>query len=162
MQMRFLPRVTAIGVLALLVAFGPTVVFAAPWVVEQDRTDNGYSFTYDATEGKIGDAASSIRIDRRDPVSFVIYVRENKHSDEVGERLRTRLSVGLSRDRTVRYDGTFSFEITDRAGSVVYTDSRELKIVLRPKPGERKEALSFVFDLPSGTYDATGYFETDA
>lgn len=162
MKSRFPPRLTVSVALALLVAIVPTVVSAAPLVVEQDRTDNGYSFTYDATEGKIGDAASSIRFDRRDPVSFIIYVRENKTSEEVGTRLRTRLSIGLNKDRVVRYDGTFSFEISDSVGTVVYTDSRDLKIILRPKPGERKDALSFVFDLPSGSYNATGYFERDA
>jgi hypothetical protein len=162
MKVHFLLRVTLSGVLALLVALGPTVVFAEPLEMERDRTDNVYSFSYDATEGEIGIATSGIRFDRRDPVSFIIYVRDNEKSDEVGERLRTRLSVGLSKDRTVRYNGTFSFEITDRAGTVVYKDCRELKIVLRPRPGQRNEGFSFVFDLPSGSYDATGYFKRDA
>lgn len=153
-------RLSAVFVLlALLVALVPTGVAAAPLDVERDRTDNGYSFTYDAAEGEIVDAASSIRFDRRDPVSFIIYVRENPKSEVVGERLRTRLSVGLNKDRVVRYDGTFSFEITDSAGTVVHTDSRDMKIVLRPKAGERKGSLSFVFDLPSGSYSASGSFE---
>ena len=145
--------------LALLVVVAPGIALAEPLDVERDRTDNGYSFTYDATKGEIVDAASSIRFDRRDPVSFVIYVRENTKSEVVGERLRTRLSVALNKDRAVRYDGTFSFEITDSAGTMVHTDSRELNVVLRPKPGQRKESIAFVFDLPSGSYHATGFFE---
>ena len=161
--MRSHPVVRSISALALalLVAVAPGVVVAAPLEVERDRTDNGYSFTYDAAEGEIVSAASSIRFDRRDPVSFVIYVRRNTKSDTVGERLRTRLSVAVNKDRVVRYDGTFSFEITDPAGTVVYGASRELKVVLRPKPGQRKKSLSFVFDLPSGDYNATGFFEGD-
>ena len=156
--MKLQRAVTAVS-LALLVALAPGLVFAEPLEMERDRTDNGYSFTYDASKGEIVDAASSIRFDRRDPVSFVIYVRENTKSDVVGERLRTRLSVALNKDRAVRYDGTFSFEITDSAGTVVYSDSRELKVVLRPKPGQRKESMSFVFDLPSGSYNSSGLFE---
>jgi hypothetical protein len=145
--------------LALFVALAPSSATAAPLEVERDRTDNGFSFSYDATEGEITTAASSIRFDRRDPVSFIIYVRENPNSDVVGERLRTRLSVGLSKDRAVRYRGTFWFEITDAAGTVVHRDEVARKIVLRPKPGARKASMGFVFDLPSGSYDATGYFE---
>lgn len=152
-------RAAVAASLALLVALAPGLALAAPLEMERDRTDNGYSFTYDATEGEIVDAASSIRFDRRDPVSFVIYVRDNTKSDVVGERLRTRLSVGLSKDRVVRYDGTFWFEITDSAGTVIHTDSRDMKVVLRPKPGQRKASMSFVFDLPSGSYHATGFFE---
>lgn len=152
-------RVVVASSLALLLAGAPAHVVAAPLEVERDRTDNGYSFTYDATEGEITEAASSIRFDRRDPVSFVIYVRENTSSDEIGERLRARLSVALNKDRVVRYDGTFWFEITDATGAVVATDGCERKIVLRPKAGSRKAAMSFVFDLPSGSYDAAGYFE---
>lgn len=152
-------RIAVSASLALLVALAPGLVLAGPLDVDRDRTDNGYSFTYDAIEGEIGEAASSIRFDRRDPVSFIIYVRENQRSDEVGKRLRTGLSVALSKDRAVRYDGTFWFEITDPAGTVIHSDSREMRVVLRPKPGKRKESMSFVFDLPSGSYHATGFFE---
>lgn len=147
------------ALLVLLVSLLPGLAVAAPLDVDRDRTDNGYSFTYDAAEGEIGDAASSIRFDRRDPVSFIIYVRENQHSDEVGKRLRTQLSVALTKDHAVRYDGTFWFEITDPAGTIIYSDSRELHVVLRPKPGKRKESFSFAFDLPSGSYNAAGFFK---
>ena len=145
--------------IALLVVFVPVHASAAPLTVERDRTDNGYSFSYDATNGEITQAASSIRFDRRDPVSFVIYVRENTKSEVVGERLRARLSLGLNGDRAVRYRGTFWFEITDVAGAIVYSDEVTRKIVLRPQPGARKAAMAFVFDLPSGSYNASGYFE---
>lgn len=154
-----LHRIVVTALPALLLAVVPVGALAAPLDVRRDRTDNGYSFTYDATQGEIVDAASSIRFDRRDPVSFIIYVRENTKSDELGERLRTRLSVALNKDRVVRYKGTFSFAITDSAGTVIHSDSRDLKVVLRPKPGARKASMSFVFDLPSGSYNAAGFFE---
>lgn len=148
-------------VLALLVTVIPAAVVAAPMKVESDRTDNDYSFTYDAAGGEITLAQSSVRFNRRDPVSFTIYVQENSKSDEVGQRLRARLSVALNpnKDGVVRYEGTFSFEITDSEGTVEHGDSRDLKVVLRPKPGERKASLSFVFDLPSGDHNAKGFFE---
>lgn len=145
--------------LALLGALTPSPASAAPLEVERDRTDNGYSFTYDAATGEMPQAASSVRFDSRDRVSFVIYVRDNTKSDVVGERLRTVLSLALKKDRVVRYRGTFWFEITDAAGSVVYRDEVARKIVLRPRPGSRKAWMGFVFDLPSGSYNAAGYFE---
>lgn len=155
-------RSLAAILLALLVAGAPVAAAAAPLVVESDRTDNGFSFTYDAAEGEMVDAASSIRFDKRDPVSFVINIHQNPKSDQPGERLRTRLSVGLNKDRVVRYKGTFWFEVTDAAGSIVYSDSRERKIVLRPRPGSRRSVMWFTFDVPSGSYDAAGYFERPA
>lgn len=159
--MKSLPALRSLAaiLLALLVAWAPMAAAAAPLVVDSDRTDNDFSFTYDAAEGEIVDAASSIRIDKRDPVSFVINIHENPKSDELGERLRTRLSVALNKDQVVRYKGTFWFEVTDAAGAVVCSDSRERKVVLRPRPGSRRAVMWFAFDLPSGSYDAAGYFE---
>lgn len=157
--MKSLPRSLVAVLLALLIGWVPVAAAAAPLVVDSDRTDNGFSFTYDASEGEIGDAASSIRIDKRDPVSFVINIHQNPRSDELGERLRTRLSVALNKDRVVRYNGTFWFEVTDAAGTVVHSDTRERKIVLRPRAGSRRSVMWFAFDLPSGSYDAAGYFE---
>ncbi len=136
---------------------------AGPLDVSSDRTDNGFSFTYDSTTGEITQAASSLRYDSRDPVSFIINIRENPKSDDVGERLRARLSLGLNRGmkRAVRYDGTFWFEITDRTDTVAFTDSEDRRIVLRPRPGWRRSVIRFNFDLPSGTYDAKALFSAN-
>ncbi len=152
-------RPILLGVLATLLTLCLTVgALAAPIVMSHDRSDNSYSFTYDAASGEIGDAGSGLRISRSDPVSFVIYIRENEGA-EVGERLRAQLRLGLNKNQAVRYNGFFSFEITDSTGTVVYRDEVRKRIVLRPRPGERRARLGFLFDLPSGSYDSRGFFD---
>ncbi|MDP9067783.1 MAG: hypothetical protein M3N53_05485 [Actinomycetota bacterium] len=150
------PLVALVGALLSVSLSGAGV--AAPLVMSHDRSDNSYSFSYDAASGEIGDAASALRIRRDDPVAFVIYIRENEDA-EVGERLKAQLLLGLNKKKVVRYNGTFSFEITDGAGTVVYSDEANRLIVLRPKPGERRARLTFLFDLPSGSYSARGFFD---
>lgn len=145
-------------VLSLVVA-SASPALAAPLVVQRDRADNGFSFTYDAEEDEIVDAASSLRLDSRDPVSFIVSVSETPDPESGKEPLRGRISLGLSKDRVVRYEGLFTLEITNSEGEVAFTESQERKIVLRPKRGQRKASMSFFFDLPSGGYDVTAYFE---
>ena len=152
-----------VALMVCLVVGRASPVSAAPVDVQRDRTDNGFSFSYDAAQGEITDAASSIRIDRTDPVSFVINIRENPNSDEVGRRLRARMSVALNKGHGARrYEGNFWFEIVDGAGTVVYSAARPRELVLRPKPQRRSDVMRFNFDLPSGSYSAAGFFERTA
>jgi hypothetical protein len=158
--MKLFPKSLVLVVLASL-AINSSVVQASPRAVKRDRTDNGFSFSYDGNEGEIDTATSSMRIERGDPVNFVIYIRDNPSSDTVGSRLRARLTLSLNKDRARRYLGRFSFEIKDATGTVVYTDGSDHDVRLRPRKGQRQAAITFVFDLPSGDYSAEGLFEAE-
>jgi hypothetical protein len=156
--MRPAPKIVTLLLVASL-TITSSVAYASPRRVESDRTDNVFGFSYDATEGEIESASSSVRIERGDPVTFLIYIRDNPGSDEVGGRLRARLSLALKKERARRYQGRFWFEISDATGRVVYTDAVDRDVTLRPRKGRRGSAVSFDFDLLSGDYSAKGFFE---
>lgn len=160
--MNKLPRSSILRYLSLfniLVLFAGTA-HASPIEIRRDRTDNTYTFTYDAEEGEITLAASSRRIDRDDRVSFLVGVRADKEAEE-GDRLLARISLHLTSRKPVRYDGTFTLVVKDSDGEVVHTQEQDGHFVLRPSSGERRAELTVRFDLPSGDYESFARFRSD-
>ena len=149
----------AIGLALVTLLVGGSAV-AAPLRVRSDRSDNIFYFSYRAGQGRITASSSSARFVRDDPVTFLLYVREGARKAKRGERLRARFSFELNGRRIVRYAGTFRFEVTNSQGAVVYSDSVDHRLVLRPRPGERKTGFSLPFDLRRGTYEARASFKS--
>ncbi len=156
-----LRRAIPSGVLAasVLLALVP-IAGAAPRTVEADRSDNSHRFEYDAEAGGFGTETSGRVIDASDPVTFTVFVRRNKASDEVGQRLKAKVSLVLNAERRTIYDGTFTLRVVDEEGAVAYKAVIDDRIVLRPLKGHDRKTLSFVFDLPSGTYEAFARFKS--
>ena len=145
-------------VLAAVVAVAllPARAHAGPVTVEADRTDNAVTFVYDAGSGEI-EKDTTERNEDGDGVSFQVAIRE---SDDAGSGLVGRLKLRLDGERHTVYEGWFSLEITDEDGEVAFKRLRPATIHLRPRPGQRRAALPFRFDVPSGTYEAEGSFES--
>ncbi|HEX2240195.1 MAG TPA: hypothetical protein VHJ82_03515 [Actinomycetota bacterium] len=133
---------------------------AAPIDVRRDRSDNTYTFTYNADDGEITLAASSRRITRNDRVSFLLGIRSDPEA-EVGERLIARISLQLHSRKPLRYDGIFTLVVKTPEGDVVLKQTREDDYVLRPRDGERRAHFNMRFDLPSGEYEAHAKFRSD-
>lgn len=133
---------------------------AEPLDVRSDRSDNTFYFTYEGASGEITESSSSARFVRNDPVTFLLYVSEAPEGADDGERLRARFAFELNKRRVVRYRGSFTLEVRNSLGAVAYTDSVERRIVLRPRPGERKKAFKIFFDVPTGSYEAKALFKS--
>ena len=153
--MRNALRVSLAALVASLLAASPAT--ARPLTVEEDVSDNVFSFTYDATDGDLERASSTRILRRNDRVAFLLYVRERAGA-ELGARLTGRIELELLASRARRYRGTFSVQITDAVGEVVLTVTDRANVLLRPKKGQRTEVLRIRFDLPSGDYGATATF----
>lgn len=147
----------SLGVLVALVLAAP-MAHAGPLAVDEDHSDNTFSFTYDAVEGEIESASSTRILRRRDRVAFLLYVRERDGAD-TGERLNARIELELLGSRPRHYRGTFSFEVTDARGRVVHTGSKQANVILNPTDRQRTQVLRIPFDLPSGDFSATASFE---
>jgi len=158
-RVRLVSITSCAATVAVLLALLPSAS-AAPRKVAVDESDNSHRFEYDAEAGEFGDQTSGLVIDAQDPVSFTVFVGRNKSSDEAGEQLRAKVSLALNKKRAARYDGTFKLRIVDEDGALFYEDTLEEAIVLRPRKGHRRETLSFVFDLPTGTYEASARFDS--
>lgn len=152
-----LPR---LALIALLVVALSAVASAAPLNVRSDRTDNTFYFTYEAASGRITESSSSARFVRTDPVTFLVYVSEDPQGAEEGGRLQARLAFELNRRRVVRYRGTFTLEVRDSLGTVVFSQSVRRRVVLRPTSGNRKRDFTINFEVPTGSYEARALFKT--
>ncbi len=148
-----------LSVLTLL-AILPGTAHASPTEVRRDRTDNTYTFTYDADEGKITLAASSRRITRNDRVSFLVGVKSDADA-EVGKRLVARISLQLTSRRPAKYDGVFTLVVKNADGEVVLTQERNGSFLLRPRDGQRRAEFTLRFDLPSGEYESVARFRSN-
>lgn len=148
----------SLAVLVALLMAAPTA-HAGPLAVEEDYSDNTFSFTYDSVEGDLERASSTRILRKRDRVAFLLYVRE-RAGETVGERLNARLELELLGSRPRRYKGTFSFEITDALGTVVFQGSEEANVLLRPTDNQRVQVVRIPFDLPTGDYSATASFQS--
>lgn len=142
---------------ACLVLASPLNAGAQPVEVEAERTDNEVSFTYDETNGEIGTQTSRRETARDDQVSFEVSIVE---SDGAGPGLIGKLKLRLDGDQHTIYDGWFALKVVDD-GTVFYQRFRPAEIHLRPRPGQRTAAITFRFDLPSGSYRALGTFESE-
>lgn len=147
----------SLAVLVVLFLAAP-MALAGPLAVEEDHSDNTFSFTYDAVDGEIERASSTRILRRRDRVAFLLYVRDRDGADP-GERLNARIELELLGSRPRHYRGTFSFEVTDALGRVVHTGSEQANVILKPTDRQRAQVLRIPFDLPSGDFSATASFE---
>ena len=150
-------RTVLIGLLVVALC---ATASAAPLDVRSDRSDNTFYFTYESASGRITDSSSSARFVRKDPVSFLLYVAEAPAGAEQGERLRARFAFELNKRRVVRYRGTFTLEVRNSLGAIVYTDDIHRNVILRPARGDRKKDFSVRFDLPTGSYEARALFKS--
>lgn len=136
------------------------MVAAAPVDIRNDRSDNTLYFTYNENKGRIPTAFSSRLIRREDRVDFFAYVVERKGAVE-GRRLKARLVLRLNRKRAVRYAGRFRFWVLDEQGATAFRRTKHVDLVLRQRPGRRKQVLRWIFDLDdSGNYTAFARFRT--
>lgn len=142
-------------------SFWPALLTHLRVEVRRDRTDNTYTFTYDAEEGEITLAASSRRITRDDRVSFLLGVKSDKEA-EVGERLIARISLHLTSRKATRYDGTFTLVVKNPDGEVVHKQEEDASFILRPRSGEQRAELRLRFDLPSGDYESFARFRSNS
>ena len=130
------------------------VAFAATTVMQRDRADNSMSFRYNAEADEISEATSSIRYRRGDPVMMTTTVQDV----DTDPPLRGTITLRLNGDRTVAYDGTFTFRLVDETGVVAHEASKDAAFSLRPRDGKRAKKLSYDFDLPTGTYSVFATF----
>lgn len=130
---------------------------AAPTYVESDRSDNLVKFTYDSESGEKASDSTWTRDGGSEDVLFRVAVLETEDS---GSGLLGRLSLRLDGDKATKYDGWFILRLVDDSGEVSYHRARPSEFVLRPQPGLRRVTLRFRFDVPSGTYTASGAYNS--
>lgn len=146
----------SLGLAVVSAALPLSQAIASPTMAEHDRSDNLVKFTYDSQEGDKTWESTWTRDGGSDDVLFRVAVLETEDS---GSGLLGKLSVRLDGDQAVKYDGWFALRLVDEAGDVTFHRARPSEIVLRPQPGLRRAVVRFRFDVPSGTYTASGAFE---
>lgn len=152
------PRLMVVVGVAIFASVLPaSTSMAAPTVVEQDRSDNLVSFAYDSDTGEKNFDSTWTRKGGNDDVLFRVAVIETEDS---GSGLLGKLMLRLEGDDAVRYDGWFALHVVDESGYVSFHRAKPSQITLRPRPGLRRAAVRFRFDVPSGTHEASGSFET--
>src|SRR5687768_12095102 len=142
-------KAIGLGVLSAAIALAPAhaPAFAEPSSVEQDKTDNQLTFSYDAGSGTLT-GESSYRRAESGAVRFEVAVAE---SEGYGAGVVGKLRLRLEDDHAYLYDGWFELRVTNTSGESVYVRTRPATIHLKPRPGQRRASLAFKFDLPSGT-----------
>lgn len=151
------PRLIVLAAATLVASVLPlSPSIAAPTVIESDRSDNLVTFAYDSDTGEKTSDSTWTRKGGNDDVLFRVAIIETEDS---GTGLLGKLALRLEGDQAVRYDGWFALRVVDDSGDVTFYRSRPSDITLRPRPGLRRAAVRFRFDVPSGTHTASGSFE---
>lgn len=123
------------------------IAFAAS-VKQDDKADNVFTFTYDATDDELVSAASSKYFKMDDDVDFTVSV-----TDQGASPLMGRVRFGLLADEGVRYTGEIHYKILDGSGDPVFEEDRAVSFTLRPRAGKKTQTVRFPFDLAtSGDY----------
>lgn len=130
---------------------------AHPVRVNEDRTDNVFSFSYDSSSGEMPSQSARTQRETEDNVTFTVWVRE---AEDSGSGLIGKLKLRLNGDHRTIYNGWFTLKIVDADGNVAFQRSRPANLQLYPRPGMRRATIPFRFDLPSGSYDATATFKS--
>lgn len=127
---------------------------------QEDRTDNVFSFSYDSSDGHMPSERSRQTSSQsvEDDVTFTVLVRE---AEDAGSGLIGKLKLRLNDDHRTVYNGWFTFKVVDSDGEVSFQRARPANLQLYPRPGMRRASITFRFDLPSGSYQATGSFESN-
>jgi hypothetical protein len=144
-----------LGAAALMIVLAASPARAAPFVETFDRADNDFTFTY-TDNGAIPTAASSTVFRRGDRVSFFAFVRERPGAPE-GSRLAGVLDLTRTSPHAVRYEGRFAFIVRHINGSRALRMTTDRSFTLRP--GDRREIITFHFDLEPGRYLAFARFK---
>jgi hypothetical protein len=147
---RLRPLVLVIG-LALVASAGSALASAAPRAICRDRADNGYSLSYDASEGRIVQALSSVMLKNGDPVRFLTSVTEAK-GGMVGV-----IKLTLQSQKRFVYNGRFKLSFKDGTQTVV-SSSKTRRVVLTRD--SRKATVRFPLTLPSGDFEVLGSFNS--
>lgn len=150
-------RSIGVAAMALLTVQALSVpVWAGTTRVDEDKSDNRFSFEYDAGSGSIGSQTSSERATNNPDVHFHVSVRETEDS---GSGLRGLLTLRLDGNDHTIYNGWLGLHIETESGEVAFHRSKPVSIHLRPQPGQRRATLRFRLDLPShDQYVALGNF----
>jgi hypothetical protein len=146
-----------LGTAVLIIVLAASPALAGPVVEGFDRADNDFSFTY-RPDGTIPTATSSAIFRPGDKVSFFAYVREGAPDAPQGSRLNGVLELRLAGPRAVRYEGRFAFLVRNPNGSRALRMTTTRSFTLRP--GDRREVVTFNFDLEPGRYSAFARFMT--
>ena len=154
--MRSLKATTFLAAAALAAFIGQSSAVASPTYVQEDRTENQLSFSYDSADGEIGSQGSKQRSKDDEPVRFTVALQE---AEDTGSGLIGKLKLRLEGESRTVYDGWFTYVVTDADGSVAFQRSRQAHVVLTPRPGMKRAAVTYRFDLPSGAYSVKGNFE---
>ncbi len=155
--MRFTVRSIALALgVCSVVALGSTAG-AHPITVGEDQTENVVSFEYDSASGDITSEGNKRRPADED-VTFTVAIRE---TEDTGSGLMGRLRLRLNGDHRTVYNGWFTLKIKDAENNVAYKRSKPANVQLYPRPGMRRASVPFRFDLPTGSYEATGSFRSE-
>lgn len=146
----------SLGLAIVSALMGASQAVASPTIAEHDRSDNLVKFTYDSESGDKTWESTWTRDGGSDEVLFRVGVIETEDS---GSGLLGKLTLRLDGDDAVKYDGWFALRLVNEAGEVTFHRARPSEVVLRPQPGLRRAVVRFRFDVPSGTYTASGAFE---
>jgi hypothetical protein len=157
---RLVTTLSAAAVALSCVGALPANAERSPLRLRRDVADNGFSINYDAVQGRVVDAASSIvmRAGETDRVDFTMAIGEAGEGSGLAGGFRLRLSSS----RAVRYEGDFIMKLK-RDGKTVAVRKTHRNVTLRPNPGERLLTVDFRMDAPpkSGNYDLVGKFLAD-
>lgn len=151
---KFKRALTLVLALVLLAAL-PAV--AAPRRIKAERSDNTYTFVYDADDDEIVEEQSSAEFGRHDRLQFFVYIRE-RPDDAEGAPLAARLHLRLLGSRAMRFKGEFWLRVKTAGGITTLEKSKAKSILLRPRPGERRRVIHFRFGVDSGAYRARAGF----
>ncbi len=149
--MRFLTRAF---VAAVAVCIGATVGLAFSKTV---RSDNAFTFSYNAEDDTIDYAVSSRRMYRRDGPRTTLSVYVDQAPGSKKPRLEGRVVLTQHSKKERNYEGTLRLVI--RSGEdVAYKDSAKVDWTLGGD--HRSRSHKFRFDLPTGQYSASGVFRS--
>jgi hypothetical protein len=119
-----------------------------------DRADNAFQFSYDATQQDIISASSSLRFTRDDLVQFTVVVKDTDQPP-----LEGRVTMDLASEKAVRYVGRLTFTVADSGGALLYQANQHVAFTLKPRANARSRTFVYPFDLEgTGDYSVTAAF----
>lgn len=146
-------------VFALIGLLAAMPVGASPKRVKRQRSDNTYTFVYDAENEEIVEEQSSAELRRGDHLQFFVYIRERPDGAS-GPPLVARLRLRLLGRRAMRFAGEFRVRVFRLPGGPAVRRSKPKNFVLRPKRGRRRRVVSIRFGVDSGAYEARAGFRS--
>jgi len=154
-------RVVPVLVVTLLTTLLAGAAAAEPLEAGRKGSNNFDFITYDSATATLETTPGGIST--RTSERFRMWVSVDADpAAEVGGRLLGTLRLYLRAARAMSFEGVFKLVFlnseTGERTRIETTDS----FVLRPRPGARGRRISYVFDLPSGTYQYFGLYKPQA